>query len=100
MIDDRTLQSELLHCPDDANGDFAAIGDENHTKRKRTDHRAPQMPNVSMIVRSRAVCVTRSWPLPLTCRQARCSIAHKITSRKTFGFPSGLTATALTHLSQ
>jgi hypothetical protein len=24
------------------------------------------MPDVSMIVRSRAVCVTRSWPLPLT----------------------------------
>ena len=66
MIDNRALQPELLQCPNDANGDFAAIGDENHTKRKRTDHRAPQMPDVSMIVRSRAVCVTRSWPLPLT----------------------------------
>ena len=66
MIDDRTLQPELLQRPNDANGDFAAIGDENHTKRKKTGHPAPQMPDVSMIVRSRAVCVTRSWPLPLT----------------------------------
>ena len=61
MIDDRALQPELLQCPNDANGDFAAIGDENGAKReRRTDHRTPQMPEVSMIVRSRAVGVTRS----------------------------------------
>src|SRR5712675_636600 len=64
VIDDRALQSEPLQRPNDANSDFAAIGDENDAKRKRTDHRAPQMPDVSMSVRSRAVCVTRSWPLP------------------------------------
>src|SRR5438045_7549835 len=39
------------------------------------------MPAASIVVSSRPVWATLSCPLPLTCRQARCSIAPNRTSR-------------------